>query len=134
MPMTGGWKQEDEAVLKLKKYIQENKIETLGDVFIQYHLSPELTPEKDLVWEVGVPVREDVRTTGSFRTEWRHGRLLACTNFEGDHLNIPDDFWWSYALSYTMSGYMAAGYPRKVLQEQLPGNKWRVELQWPVSQ
>ncbi|HEX9934301.1 MAG TPA: GyrI-like domain-containing protein, partial [bacterium] len=134
MLVSGSLKQEDSAILKLKRYVVENKIETLGDVFVQYHTSPEFTPEKDLVWEVGVPIKEDVRAVGPFRTEWRRGRLLACTNFEGDHLNIPVEFWWSYALNFTMSGYQASGYPRKVLLNQIQNDRWKLELQWPVKQ
>jgi beta-lactamase regulating signal transducer with metallopeptidase domain len=134
MHMSGSWKQENEAVLKLKSYVKETKIETLGDVFVQYHNTSELTPEKDLTWEVGVPVKEDVRTTGPFRTEWRRGRLLACTNYEGNHPDIPLEFWWSYALNFTMSGYLAADYPRKVLLSGTSADKGSVELQWPVKQ
>jgi beta-lactamase regulating signal transducer with metallopeptidase domain/effector-binding domain-containing protein len=133
LPITGSTKQEDEAVRKLKQFVEKNGIETLGDVFIQYHTSPEITLEKDMKWDVGVPVRGDVKVSDPYRIEWRPGRQWACAFYEGDHLNIPIPFWMSYVLNFTMNGYRATGYPRKIFRERLDEDKWKVELQWAVN-
>jgi beta-lactamase regulating signal transducer with metallopeptidase domain/DNA gyrase inhibitor GyrI len=133
LPIKGSWRQEDEAVRKLMQYVEKMKIKTLDDVFIQYHMSPEITPEKDLVWDVGVPIQGDVKVSDPYRIEWKPGRQWVCAYYEGDHLDIPVPFWMSYALNFTMNGYKASGYPRKVFREQLPDNKWKVELQWAVN-
>jgi beta-lactamase regulating signal transducer with metallopeptidase domain/effector-binding domain-containing protein len=134
LPMSGSWKQTDAAIGRLKRYVEENRIETLGDVFVQYHNNIEVTPEKDLMWDVGVPIKGDVRTADPFRTEWRHGRLLACAGYEGDRHNLPVSFWLSYELNFTMNGYQVSGYPREVFRKKISGNQWRIELQWPVKQ
>jgi effector-binding domain-containing protein len=133
LPIKGSWKQEDEAVRKLIQYAEKMKIKTLGDVFIQYHMSPEITPEKDLVWDVGVPIQGDVKVSDPYRIDWKPGRQWACAYYEGNHLDIPIPFWTSYALNFTMNGYRAAAYPRKVFRERLDRDKWKVELQWAVN-
>lgn len=39
----------------------------------------------------------------------------------------------SYALNFTMNGYKASSYPRKVFRERLQDDKWKVVLQWAVN-
>jgi beta-lactamase regulating signal transducer with metallopeptidase domain/DNA gyrase inhibitor GyrI len=134
LPMTGTLKQEDEALRKLRQFAEKNGIEARGDYFLQYHNSLELTPEKDLTWDVGVPVKGDVPVSDPYRTEWRHGRKWVCVYFEGDPRKIPEPFWISYTLNFVMNGYTVNGYPRKVLREKLAENKWKVELQWAVKE
>jgi hypothetical protein len=133
LPCRGDWKGEDEAVRRLEAYIRKKGIETLGDVFVQYHLSPEITPADRLIWDVGVPIRGDVRVEDPYRIEWRPGRQWACAYYTGNHLDIPVPLWWSYSLNFTMNGYTASGYPRKVMRERQPDGAWKVELQWAVN-
>jgi beta-lactamase regulating signal transducer with metallopeptidase domain/DNA gyrase inhibitor GyrI len=133
LPCKGDWKGEDEAIRRLESYIRKRGIETLGDVFIQYHFSPEITPAEDLVWDVGVPIKGEVKVEDPYRIEWRHGRQWACANYTGDHLDIPVPFWWSYSLNFTMNGYAATGYPRKAMRERQADGSWKVELLWGVN-
>ena len=134
LPVTGRWDQEEEVLKKFRRYVEEQRIEVKGDIFIQYHNNPDLTPEKELIWDVGVPIREDVRVSDPYRIEWRHGRKWACVYFEGDPRNIPEPFWISYTLNFVMNGYTINGYPRKVFRERLDGDRWKVELQWAVRE
>ena len=119
---------------KLKQYVAENKIEALGDYFIQLHNDPETVPENKIRWDVGVPIRGDVRAKDPFRVEMRAGRRSACAYFEGDALNIPDAFWIAYVLNITMNGYKGYGYPRIVLRERMAGDLWKTELQWSMRE
>lgn len=133
LPMTGSWKQEDEAVSRLNEFVRRNRVETLDDPFVKYHTSPEITPEKEMVWEVGVACKGEIRVPDPMRLERRHGGETACTYFTGDHTDIPRAFWHSYMLNLTSNGYFLSGYPRKVFREKLPDGKWRVELEWGVT-
>ncbi|MBN2201244.1 hypothetical protein JW777_04755 [bacterium] len=133
LPMTGSWKQEDEAIRRLNEFVRRNRIETLDNPFVQYHTSPEITPEQELVWEAGIPVKGEIKVEDPFRIEWRRGRETACTAFTGDHTDIPVVFWHSYMLNLTANGYFLSGYPRKVFREKLSDRKWKVELEWGVT-
>ncbi|MDM7926366.1 MAG: M56 family metallopeptidase, partial [bacterium] len=133
LPMTGSWKQEDEAVSRLNEFIRRSRIEALDDPFVQYHTSPEITPEKEMVWEVGVACKGEIRVPDPMRLERRIGGETACAYFTGDHMDIPQAVWHSYMLNLTANGYFLSGYPRKVFREKLPDGKWRVELEWGVT-
>jgi DNA gyrase inhibitor GyrI len=133
LPRRGPSTLEDQALEELKKYVKKNKMDVLGDYFIQYHTNPEVTPPEDMVWDAGVPIRGDVKADDPFRVNWMHGRDWACVHYEGDHLAIPVPFWISYMLNYTMNGFKAVGLPRKVFLEHLSRNEWKVELQVPVQ-
>ncbi|MBN1892886.1 hypothetical protein JW906_00245 [bacterium] len=133
LPRRGAKTLEDEAIEELKKFVKKNKMEILGDYFIQYHTNPEVTPVEDMIWDAGVPIRGEVKVDDPFRINWMHGRDWACVYYEGNHLEIPIPFWVSYILNYIMNGYKAVGLPRKVFRERLSGNDWKVELQVPVQ-
>lgn len=133
LPMTGSWKQEDAAVSRLNEFVRRNRIETLDDPFVQYHTSPEITPEEDMVWEVGVACKGEIKVADPFRLDWRGGRETACAYFTGDHTDIPKPFWHSYMLNLTSNGYFLSGYPRKVFRQKLADGKWKVELEWGVT-
>ena len=134
LPMKGHFKQENGPIQKLRHYIEKNRIETLDDVFVRYKGNEEMLPEDEIEWEVGIPIRDEIYVKAPFRVEWQNGALLACTTYQGNHLDIPKPFWISYAANFTMNGYLANGMPQKVLREKLDDKDWKVELQWPVRQ
>jgi hypothetical protein len=134
LPMTGNLIQLDETVRKLKKTIKQEDLETTGDPFVQYHTMPEITPDSEMVWDVGIPIRWADFVNDPFKVEKSHGRLTACMTWTGDPHQVPDAIWFSFTLNFTMNGYLVAGYPREVYKEALPGGQWKVELQWPVRQ
>jgi effector-binding domain-containing protein len=121
-------------VKNLRQYIEKNRIEMMGDVFIQYHDSPEVTPEKDLDWDAGIPIHGEVRIHEPFRLEKRPGRKWVCAYFEGDPLEIYKSFWIAYALNLAMNGYKVHGYPRVAFRERLAEDQWKLELQWAVRE
>jgi len=134
LPVTGSWKQSDDAVNSLKQYVEKNQIEIMGDAFIQYHDSPEVTPEKDLDWEVGMPIRGDVRINDPFRLDKRPGEKWVCAYFKGDPREVDESFWIAYALNLAMNGYKVHGYPRVAFRERLAEDQWKLELQWAVRE
>jgi len=134
LPSTGSLAHEGEVMEKVRRYVAENTIETLGDIFIQLHNDPEGIPESEVRWDVGIPIRGEVRTEDPFRIEMRPGRKSACAYFEGDPMDIPDRFWIAYVLNFTMNGYTGYGYPRLVFRERQAENRWKVELQWAVRE
>ena len=88
LPVKGSLNGEDEALKKLRRFVKKG-IELLGDYFLEYHDNPAVTPEKDLNWNVGVPIHGDVRVPDPFRIEWRPGWRCACVYFEGNPGKFP---------------------------------------------
>jgi hypothetical protein len=134
LPATGSLAHAGDVTEKLRRYVEENKIEALGDIFIQLHNDPEMIPENKIKWDVGIPIRGEMRIPDPFRIEMRPGRRSACAYFEGDPLEVPKAFWIAYVLNITMNGYKGYGYPRLVLRERMAGDQWKVELQWAVRE
>jgi beta-lactamase regulating signal transducer with metallopeptidase domain/DNA gyrase inhibitor GyrI len=132
LPMQGDARQEDEAVERLRAYIKQIGVNTLDDIYIRYHNSPEWTPTEQLVWDVVVPIEHDYNVKAPMFTEWQQGGRVACVTYQGEHLDIPLAFWYSYVLNFTMNGYKVSGLPRKIFRERLADGQWKLELQWPV--
>ena len=101
----------------MKKYVQKNDWEATGDVFVQYHTMSEITPDSEMVWDVGVPVRWADKVNDPFLLQHPPYRLMACATWIGDPQNIPESVWYGFALNFTMNGYLAAGYPREVYKD-----------------
>jgi beta-lactamase regulating signal transducer with metallopeptidase domain/DNA gyrase inhibitor GyrI len=132
LPMQGDDKQEQGAVERLREYLKQTGVKPLDDIYIRYHNSPEWTPKARLLWDVVVPIERDHNAATPIRTEWQQGVRVACAIYQGEHLDIPLAFWYSYTLNFTMNGYTASGMPRKIFRERLANGQWKVELQWPV--
>ncbi|KAA3608831.1 MAG: hypothetical protein D8M58_19025 [Calditrichaeota bacterium] len=133
LQMKGSHDQENGALLKIQRYVKKRNIKTLSAPFVRYFNTPEWTADEDLTWHVGIAIKKDLKIEEPFRVEWKDGCKLACTIFEGNHSEIPLNFWHGFALTLSMNGYKVKGVPVKLLSQKLEGNNYSVELQWPVN-
>jgi len=134
LDMKGNHDQESAALLKIQKYVKNQKIETLSPPFVRYFNTPEWTAVADLTWQIGIAIENKRKVKEPFRIEWKEGCKLACTKYKGAHSDIPLNYWHGFALTFSMNGYKANGVPMKLMQKRIANDQYAVELQWPIRQ
>ena len=133
LPRTGPH-NEQAALKELKAYVEKNKIAVKGYPFIRYLDNEEIVPEAEMRWQAGVVLENsEVQIQPPYQIEWIPGGLICFSRIESENLEVPENDWLGFVLTFTINGYVAGGYPWKSVN-RINKREFDLELCSPVHQ
>ena len=129
-----GPRNEKAALKELKAYVQKNKIAVRGYPFIRYLDNEEIVPEQEMRWQAGVILENnELQAQPPYQTERLPGGLICFTRIKSENLEVSENDWLGFVLTFTINGYVAGGYPWKSVN-QINKKEFNLELCLPVHQ
>jgi hypothetical protein len=131
LPVKGSYGKEPGALTQLEEYLGESGITPSGKPFFRYFTDPEIIPEDELLWEVGIPVSKGTAVKAPFEIKSLPEGLEAYTEFECSKEDLLK-YCYAYAVKLQCLGFFGIGYPMITVKSgEVHGNAVR-EVRIPV--